>query len=341
MSSTLSERQARAVARRTPSRGLARYVIARIGQALVVLWAAYTAAFLILWALPGDPLAIALSANLVEIDSLSPAELAQARARYGLDRPLYEMYAGMLLAAVRGDFGVSLTQSVPVSQLIGQALGGTLQLSGLAILLALAGGLTVAVLAAGVRWRPAQIVLDRLPSVGVAFPSFWIGLLLIQVFAFTLGWFPSTGSNGPSALVLPAVTMAIPSSAIFAQVLSRSLHETLAEPYIVTARAKGVSRTVTLLKHALRNAALPTLTILGLVVGSTVTGAIVTETIFARQGVGTLAQQSVTNQDFPTVMAIVVLAAAAFVVVNLIVDLLYPALDPRISHAASARGVQR
>ncbi|GIG28527.1 ABC transporter permease [Cellulomonas marina] len=313
--------------------GLGRYVAGRVAQALVVLWAAWTATFAILWLLPSDPLALLLSANNVEVDSLSPAELAAAQARYGLDQPVLVQYGRMLGDALHGDLGVSITKNVPVTQLLAERLPGTLQLSGLAVLLALAGGLTVAWLAAWVRWRPAKVLLSRLPSAGVAFPSFWVGLLLIQVFAFTLGWFPSTGDEGPAALVLPAVTMAIPTSAVFAQVLTRSLEDTLAQPWITTARATGLSRAGAQARHALRNAALPTLTILGLLVGGTVTGAIVTETVFARQGVGMLAQEAVLSQDVPVVQAVVVLAAAAFVLVNLLVDLLYPLLDPRISHA--------
>ncbi len=317
--------------------GLAGYLAGRVAQAVGVLWAAYTATFAILWLLPSDPLALLLSANNVEVDSLTPDQLAQAQARYGLDQPVLGQYWNMLTAALHGDFGISITKGQPVTQLIADRLPGTLQLSGLAILLALAGGLAIAYLAAYVRWRPARVLLARLPSFGVAFPSFWVGLLLIQVFAFTLGWFPSTGSAGWRSLVLPAVTMAIPTAAAFAQVLTRSFMDTLAEPYIVTARAKGLSRGAVQRRHALRNAALPTLTILGLLVGGTVTGAIVTETIFARQGVGTLAQESVLTQDVPVVQAVVVLAAAAFVVVNLVVDLLYPLLDPRITRTTKVR----
>lgn len=317
-------------------RGPARYLAGRIAQAVLVLWAAYTVTFAVLWLLPSDPLALLLSANNVELDSLTPGQLAEARARYGLDQPVWVQYATMLGAALTGDFGTSITKGIPVTDLIAERLPGTLQLSALAIVLALVGGVGLAYLAALVQWRPARALLTRLPSVGVAFPAFWIGLLLIQVFAFTLHLLPSTGQAGPEALILPAVTMAIPTSAVFAQVLTRSLNDTLAEAHITTARAKGLSRGEVQWRHAFRNAALPTLTILGLVVGSTVTGAIVTETIFARQGVGTLAQEAVLTQDVPVVQAIVVLAAAAFVVVNLVVDLLYPLFDPRITHTPKA-----
>ncbi|HWI32475.1 MAG TPA: ABC transporter permease [Microbacterium sp.] len=310
---------------------MTRYVLQRLGQAVLVLWAAYTVTFAILYLLPGDPVALMLSANNIEVDSLTPQEREVAAARLGLDRPLWEQYLGMLGAALRGDFGVSFAKGIPVTELLAQRLPGTLALSAIAIALALVFGVATAFLAT---WLPRGRLADllrRLPAVGVSVPSFWIGLLLIQVFAFTLGWFPAMGNEGWQSLVLPAITMAIPSGAVLAQVLGRSLDATLDEGYIATARAKGLSRWAVHARHAFRNAALPTLTILGLLVGATVTGSIVVETVFSRNGVGRLAQESVLAQDIPVVQAIVVLAAAAFVVVNLLVDLLYPLLDPRIA----------
>ncbi|CDJ99528.1 ABC-type transporter, integral membrane subunit [Microbacterium sp. C448] len=308
------------------------YVLRRIGQAVVVLWAAYTVTFVILYLLPSDPVALQLAANNVEIDSLSPEQREAAAARLGLDRPVWEQYLGMLLGALRGDFGVSFAKQVPVGELIADRLPPTAILSAFAVLIALVFGVALALFATWLPRGPVAAILRRVPAVGVSVPGFWIGLLLIQVFAFTLGWFPAMGNEGPASYVLPAITMAIPTSAVLAQVLIRSFDDTLSEPYIATARAKGLSRWSVQLRHAFRNAALPTLTILGLLLGATVTGSIVVETVFSRHGLGRLAQESVLAQDVPVVQAIVVLAAGAFVVVNLIVDLLYPLLDPRISH---------
>jgi peptide/nickel transport system permease protein len=311
---------------------MAWYVLRRIGQALVVLWAAYTVTFVILYLLPSDPVALQLAANNIEVDSLTPQQREVAAARLGLDRPVWEQYLGMLGGAVRGDFGTSFAKQVPVSELIAQRLPSTATLSAIAVLLALVLGFALAFLATWLPRGPVASLLRRLPAVGVSIPNFWIGLLLIQVFAFTLGWLPAMGSDGPQSFILPAVTMAIPTSAVLAQVLIRSFDDTLSEPYIATARAKGLSRWSVQVRHALRNAALPTLTILGLLVGATVTGSIVVETVFSRNGLGRLAQESVLAQDVPVVQAIVVLAAGAFVVVNLVVDLLYPLLDPRIAY---------
>ncbi|GAA5030953.1 ABC transporter permease [Microbacterium fluvii] len=308
-----------------------RYVLGRVGQAALVLWAAYTVTFVILYLLPSDPVALQLSANNIEIDSLTEAQREQAAARLGLDRPVWEQYLGLLTAALRGDFGTSYAKGLPVTDLIAQRLPGTVTLSILAVTIALIAGTALAVIATRLPHGPLATFLRRLPAAGVSVPNFWIGLLLIQIFAFTLGWFPAMGDDGPQSYVLPAVTMAIPTAGVLAQVLIRSFDDTLGEAYIATARAKGLSRGAVQLRHAFRNAALPTLTILGLLVGATVTGSIVVETVFSRNGLGRLAQESVLAQDIPVVQAIVVIAAAAFVVVNLVVDLLYPLLDPRIA----------
>jgi peptide/nickel transport system permease protein len=310
-----------------------RYLLGRIAQAGLVLWGAYTVTYLILYLLPGDPLSIMLSASGMEVDSLSPEQLAKARAYYGLDQGLIPRYLHLLWGVLHGDLGQSLTLNRPVTSILAERLPQTLSLAGLAILLSLLGGIGLAYLAAYVRWQPLKTALARLPALGFSVPVFWMGLLLIQVFAFGLGWFPSTGSIGFASLVLPAVTLAIPSAAVYAQVLQRGFADVWREPYIVTAYAKGLSRAQVQARHGLRNAALPLLTLIGLQVGNTVSGAVLVETIFARNGVGRLVQEAVMRQDIPVVLGIVTVSAAAFVIVNLLVDLLYPVLDPRITHA--------
>lgn len=310
------------------------YLIGRVGQALLVLWGAYSITYFILYLLPGDTLSIMLSASGMEADGLSPEALAQARAYYGLDKGLFEQYGDLLAGAVQGDFGQSLSLNRPVSELLLERLPQTLSLAGLAIVLSLIGGIGLAYVTAYVRWQPLKMALARLPSLGFSVPVFWMGLLLIQVFAFSLGWFPATGSRGFDSLVLPTVTLAIPSAAVYAQVLQRGFQGVWQEPYIATAFAKGLSRWQVQARHGLRNAALPILTLVGLQVGNTVSGAVLVETIFARNGVGRLAQEAVLRQDIPVVLAVVAVSAAAFVLVNLVVDLLYPFLDPRIARTA-------
>lgn len=315
---------------------MTRYIAGRVAQAILVLWAAFTVTFIVLYLLPSDPVSIQLGAAGIETDSLTPQQLAAAKAKYGLDRPVLEQYFSLLSGALHGDFGTSIAKQVPVTDLIGARLGGTLTLSALAGLLAVVLGAGLAYLAAFVRNRPLRLLLDRLPALGVAVPSFLVGLVLIQYFAFDLGWLPSMGTGGWRHLVLPVITMAIPAAAQLAQVLTRSFHETLREQYIVTARAKGLTRGEVQLRHAFRNAALPALTIFGLLVGVTVTSAIVVETVFNRNGIGKLAQEAVLAKDVPVVLAIVVIAATGFVVVNLLIDLIYPLLDPRITHTTRA-----
>jgi peptide/nickel transport system permease protein len=311
---------------------MSRYLIGRVGQALLVLWGAYSVTYFILYLLPGDTLSIMLSAAGMEADSLSVEDLAKARAYYGLDKGVFEQYFNLLLGALQGDFGQSLSLNRPVADLLAERLPQTLSLAGVAIVLSLLGGIGLAYLTAYLRWQPLKKALTRLPSLGFSVPVFWMGLLLIQVFAFGLGWFPATGSRGVESLVLPAITLAIPSAAVYAQVLQRSFQGVWQERYIATAYAKGLSRRQVQARHGFKNAALPVLTLIGLQVGNTVSGAVLVETIFARSGIGRLAQEAVLRQDIPVVLAIVAVSAAAFVLVNLLVDLLYPWLDPRISH---------
>ena len=312
---------------------MTRYMLGRVVQALLVLWGAYTVAYLILYLLPSDALAIMLTASGVEIDTLSAADIAKARKHYGLDQGALEQYLTLLWNALHGDFGTSLNKGVPVSKLLVERLPHTLALAGSAVTLSMIGGVTFAYAVATLRWQWLRLFLQRLPALGLSVPVFWTGLLFIQVFAFSLDWLPSNGNEDLASLVLPACTLSIPSAAVYAQVLLRGFSEVWKEPYITTARAKGLTRGQVQRRHALRNAALPLLTLVGLQVGNTVSGAVLVETVFGRMGIGRLAQEAVLRQDVPVVLAVVSVSAAAFVAVNLLVDLLYPALDPRIARA--------
>lgn len=311
---------------------MARYIVGRIGQAVVVLWAAYTLTFAILYLLPSDSMQLQLAAAGLQEDTLTPDQLAAMKHQFGLDQPVWAQYWHHLSGAVHGDFGTSLSQHVPVTDLIGQRIGQTVLLSVIAAIVALVAGSALAYVATFVRWNPLRIFLTRLPALGASFPQFFVALFLIQFFSFQLGWFPANGTEDPSSLVMPVVTISVLASSVLAQVLIKSFDETLSQAYITTARAKGLSRSAVHLRHAFRNAVLPAMTILGVLVGLTVTSAIVVETVFTREGVGKLAQESVLSQDVPVVLAIVTIAAAVFVVVNLVVDILYPLLDPRITH---------
>ena len=308
---------------------MGRYVLRRAGQGLFVLWAAFTISFFILYLLPSDPAALMASGG-GEADQVDPALLDDLRAQYGLDRPVLVQYLDALWHALRLDFGASYTSGAPAGELVLQALPETLKLTGTALALAVVLGVGLAVASTFPRARWVRHLLSSLPPLGVALPTFWVGLLLLQWFSFQTPLFPAIGNEGAISLVLPAVTLAVPAAASLAQVLGRSLRGTLTEPYVETARAKGASRRRVHLAHALRNAAIPALTVLGVMVGGLLGGAVVTETVFSRVGLGRLTVMSVNAQDIPVVQAVVVFSALVFVVVTLVVDLVYPLLDPRI-----------
>lgn len=311
------------------------YLLRRVGTAVAVLWAAYTVSFVVLWLLPGDPVTTMASGGL-DGEPLGPAEIEELKARYGFDRPLIVQYGTRLWAAVQGDLGASVRTGQDVGSAIGEALPPTVQiaLGGLLVALVLGSGLALAATFTEQRWL--RQVLMALPSLAVSLPVFWVGLMLLQVFAFGLHLLPSVGADGVRALVLPSLTLGLPMGALVAQVLAKSLTTALDEPYVHTARAKGVGRVAIHLRHALRNAAIPALTVLGYVAGNLLAGTVVVETVFTRPGLGRLTVQAVGVQDIPLVQGIVLFAALVFVAVNLLVDLVYPVLDPRIAQGVPA-----
>ncbi|MFJ9364063.1 ABC transporter permease [Nocardia sp. NPDC101769] len=309
---------------------MGRYVIGRVLQATGVLWAAFTLSFVVLYLLPGDP--VDMAANAATGTPVDAAAVAEMRARYGLDQPLWTQYWTALIHAVHGDLGHSIFSGQTVTGALADALPPTLALAALGLLLALLGGTGLA-LAAAYTERPwLRGLLTALPPIGASMPGFWVGLLLLQLFSFRLRLVPAIGGTGFSGTILPAVTLAIPVGAVIAQVLYGSLIATWRQPFVAVAFAKGASRWWVQLRHVLRPAATPALTVAGLWVGQVLAGSVVTETVFSRPGLGRLTQESVLNQDIPVVQGIVVFAALVFVTVNLLIDLAYPLLDPRVAH---------
>lgn len=303
------------------------YIAKRLLQAVFVVWAAYTVAFFVLYALPSDPVALIVGPDVA---NFTPEQLDDLRAEYGLDAPLIVQYFERLLGLLTGDLGTSFATGRPVADMVGEAFWPTAQIASLGLLFAVLGGGGVAIAANATRSRALANALLALPPLGVAIPGFWLGLLLIQWLSFGVPLFPATGDLTPAALVLPAITLAVPTGAMLAQLLSKSLTTTLREPYIDTALAKGADRKRVLFGHALKNASLPAFTMLGLIVGQLLGGAVVTETVFSRPGIGRIAASAVETQDIPVVLGVVLLAAWAFALTNLLVDLVYPLLDPRI-----------
>jgi peptide/nickel transport system permease protein len=303
------------------------YLARRVGQALLVLLATFTVAFLLLQALPGDAVLIKFLSTEM---GLTPDQLAEIRLAYGADHPIWVQYLHSLGAFLSGNYGYSIRAGVPVADLLAANLPSTLLLSSLALLAAGALALLLAVLAnlAGFGW--VREVTRAAPSLFVAIPVFWLGIMLIQLFSFQLGLISIISPEPWEELILPVATLAIPISAPLAQVLIRNIDAVLAEPFVTVARAKGASHAWVLRWHVARNALLPTLTMAGLLFGELLGGAVVTEAVFGLNGLGGLTQQAVANQDVAVLQAIVVISAAAFVAINLLVDLLYPVLDPRL-----------
>lgn len=320
---------------------MVRYVGSRVLQAIWVLWAAFTVSFVVLYLLPADPVSMAADAGGpgTPVDRAAVAEL---QARYGLDKPLWQQYLDALGHAVTGDLGHSLTTGEPVTADLAAALPSTLGLAGLALLFAALGGAALAFAATYTRRPWLRNTLLALPPLGVAVPTFWTGLILLQLFSFRLHLFPAFGGTGLRGTLLPALTLALPIGAVIAQVLAAGLESTWRQPFAEVALAKGASRWWVQRRHIARLAAVPTFTIAGVLVGTVLAGSVVVESVFARAGVGRLTQTAVLDQDIPVVQGIVLLTALIFVTVNLTVDLLYPLLDPRITgRSGTARPAER
>ncbi len=307
-----------------------RYLLSRVGQAALVLWAAFTAGYLLLQLLPGD--AILIKFQNPEL-GLSPGQIAEIRSYYAPGSPFLD-YLRTLTGFLHGSFGYSIDTGTPVVDRLGEALPETARLASAAFLLALVIAVVIAFAGSHSRTSWIRGALLSVPSLLVAVPAFWLGILLIQVFSFRLRLVPVIGGSELQQLVLPVLTLAVPVSAPIAQVLARSIDEVSTQPFVPVVAAKGASRWWILWRHVARNAVLPTMTVAGLTFGELVAGSVVTETVFGRNGIGRLTEQAVNAQDTPVLLAVVVLAAGAFVLVNLVVDLLFPVLDPRLRAAS-------
>lgn len=313
----------------TPSRIslLARHPLGRLGQGAAVLLATFTLTFILLQVMPGDSVMIRFENPDL---GLSPAEIERLRATHGADRPALLQYFTTLGAFLTGDLGYSITTGTPVTELLGAALPQTFQLAGIAFLVAVILAAAITLLAATAPFKWLGDVFASLPSLFVAVPVFWLGIMLVQIFSFQLGWVSVINPGPVAGLILPVLTLAVPISAPMAQVFLRSMDEVRTSPFITVVRAKGASESWILWRNVMKNALVPTITVAGVIFGELIGGAVVTETIFGRTGIGRLAEQAVSNQDTVVLQAIVVVTAVAFVLITLIVDLLYPVLDPRL-----------
>lgn len=304
------------------------YTVRRLLLAVFVLWGVATVVFVIVRMVPADP------AVLIAGDSATAEQLAALRKQMGLDLPLIVQYLQFLGQAVTGDFGNSYRQNQPAMALIAQVLPNTALLALLACLLALVVSLPLGLLAA----LRAGKFSDRAVSVGSilvqALPGFWVGVVLILVFSRALQWLPSSGLSNAQSLILPTIVLALPFVAILTRLTRSGLLEVIGEGYINTARAKGLPERTVIFPHAIRNALIPIVTVVGLEFGTLLGGAVITETVFSFPGIGRLLVSAILARDYNVVQACVVVIAAAFVIINLVVDLVYAYLDPRVRLAS-------
>ncbi|MFG6278180.1 ABC transporter permease [Microbacterium sp. 5K110] len=317
------------------SRDRARAALMRIGgiaaSVVLVLWGAATLAFLAFRIIPGDAVDVLLGPQA----QVSEAVKDGIRAELGFDRPVLEQYAAFLARLARGDLGESYQLRLPVTEVIGRQLGSTLQLTGLALVIAIVLALASVLL---VRGRTARAVAGGVELVVLSSPVFWTGLLLLSVFSFQLGWFPVSGARDPAAVVLPAITLALPVAALLSQVLRDGVETAEREPFLLTVRARGASPLRESTHHTLRHASVGGATLAAYLVGSLLGGAVLVETVFARPGIGRVTLTAITDRDLPVVTGVILLSALVFVVVNTIADLVVPLLDPRLARATPALG---
>ncbi|MCW2890506.1 MAG: ddpB [Streptosporangiaceae bacterium] len=304
---------------------IARDLAGRLVGAAAVMFGAASLAFVVLASIPGDP----VTALLGPFTTASQQIRNQITVDYGLDRPLYAQYLSYLGRLAHADMGESYQLQRPVAELIADQLGPTVQLALAAVVLAVLIAVVSAISTAG-RGRLSRLLAMAWELVAVSLPSYWLGILLLTAFSFQLRIFPVVGATGASALVLPALTLALPIAGVLAQVLREGLEAALNQPFAVTARARGLSQLAVRLRHALKHAAAPLATLTGWLAGTLLGGAVIVETVFGRAGIGALALQSAMNKDMPVLIGIVLLSTLVFVVISSLVDLFQSLVDPRL-----------
>jgi ABC-type dipeptide/oligopeptide/nickel transport system permease component len=303
-----------------------RFLARRLALTIPVLLGVATLVFSLIHMIPGDPAQAMLGETAPQED------VEELRRRLGLDRPLLEQYGLFLQGLVRGDLGTSLRTGAPVTRQILERMPATMELAAAAMLVAIGFSIPLGIAAAVWRGTAVDHAAMTLALAGVSIPNFWLGPLLAIIFAVELGWLPVSGRGTIAHLVLPAVSLGAALAAILARMTRATLLEELREQYVLAARARGVSRFRAVVRHAFRNSLIPVVTLLGLQFGAVLTGAVITETIFAWPGIGRLLIQSIGFRDYPLVQGCILLIAITYVGVNLLTDLVYGVLDPRIRY---------
>lgn len=300
-----------------------RRAASRLGASVVVAWGSTTAAFFALHALPGN------IADILAGDLDYPGLREAIAAEWGLDRSLPAQYIDFLRRIASGDFGTSYELRTPVAEVVASQLWPTVHLAVSAGILALLIAVVVATLTSA-QGRAARALASFVELVFASTPVFWLGILLLMAFSFTLQWLPVSGDEGWASLVLPAITLALPTAGLLTQVLREAMEKTLDQPFVVTVRARGLSEWGLRVRHVLRHAALPVMTLGGWLIGGLLGGAVITEKVFGRPGLGTVTLNAVLSHDVPVVLAVVLLAAFIHVAASTLLDLLYVLIDPRL-----------
>ena len=306
---------------------MGRYIFKRLLTAVPVVLGVFTIAFVLLYLLPGDPASVMLARS-----GASAQQIAQLRADLGLDEPLYRQYVKYLYSVVQGDFGRSMVSQEPVLKLLMARIPTTLELVMAALMLSIPFGTLLGIIAAVNQNTWIDRLLVAFASIGVSMPSFWLGLMLILFFSVTLGWLPSFGQGSFKHLILPALVLGFGAVGTITRTARTSMVEVLKQDYIVTARSKGLAEHTMLLRHALRNALIPIVTIVGLQFGWLLSGSIIVEAVFSRQGLGLLLIDSILEQDLPVVQGAVILTSVLYIFLNLVVDLAYGFVDPKVRY---------
>ena len=304
------------------------YVTRRVLAVVPVLFGVTLAVFSMLFLVPGDPVRMMLAEFVT-----TPDQIAAMRAQLHLDEPIVQQYGRFVANAVRGDLGTSIRSRRPVTQEIGENLASTAQLALASMAVAIALGIPLGLIAALGRNSWLDVGSMMIALLGVSMPSFWLGLLLILTFSLYIGWFPATGGGTLLHLVLPAITLGTIASAIIARLTRSSMLEVLGQDYVRTARAKGLGGFAVVMRHALKNALIPIITIFGLQFGNLLAGAVIVETVFSRPGLGRLIVGGILSKDFPLVQGTVLFIATTYVLINVLVDVAYAFFDPRIRFA--------
>lgn len=300
-------------------------IIVRFISSLGVIIGSSILVFCVLYVLPGD-----VVMNMIDPSTMSPEAIANLRHQLGVDRPFLEQFTTYFSHVLVLDFGKSLVNSEPVLPKIMTHFPATLALTAAASLVSVTVGLVLGVLSAIHRNKPIDIIARMVGLFGISMPTFWSGILLILIFSVFLGWLPALGSNGWQTLVLPAVTLGMLGAGFIVRMVRNAMLEVLGEAFITTLRAKGLLERSVMYRHALRNALIPAVTMLGILLGEMLAGTVVIETVFSRQGIGRIIADAIMAKDLPVVQGVILFSAMIYILVNLLVDISYAYIDPRV-----------